>query len=176
MEEQVPTAEVNTTTGRARLEGVLHQRREAETHAQPIHIIPESRIGQSQTGLGVDYHGLQRRPRDAGQCLCQGNRCWRCFELAVPHLRRRVLAARAWFRWGRQLYDSVESNRVAWDSLGPTAQDARRWYRHGWSGEEADRLTKKYGHGMLRTGRDRGSYLSQQAMGSVADRVRSELL
>ena len=70
-------------------------------------------------------------------------------SLPSPHLRRRVLAARAWFRWGRQLYDSVESNKVAWDSLGPTAQDAWRWYHHGWSGEEADRLTKEYGHGML---------------------------
>ena len=91
-------------------------------------------------------------------------------------LRRRVLAMRAWYRWGRQLYNGVESGEVEWDSLGPTAQEAWKWYSRGWSAQESDRLTQEYGHGMLRTGRDRGTVLGQQATGSVADRMRSELL
>ena len=91
-------------------------------------------------------------------------------------LRREVLSTRAWFRWGRQLYDAVQSNRVAWESLGPAAQNAWRWYRNGWSEEECDTLTIKYGHGMLRTGSARGLFMGQQATGSVADRMRSDLL
>ena len=96
-------------------------------------------------------------------------------SLPSRDLRQRTLSARAWYRWGRQLCRSVEANEVAWKSLGPTAQNAYRWYYHGWSAQECDRLTKDYGHGMLLTGPHRGSFLGQQAHGSTADRVRSEL-
>ena len=91
------------------------------------------------------------------------------------HLRERALAARAWLRWGRQLYNCLESGQVQWDSLSPTAQKAWKWFDKGWSAEECDKLSREYGHGMLRGGRDGGSYLGQQARGSVADRVRSIL-
>ena len=97
-------------------------------------------------------------------------------SLPSKDLRRKVLSMRAWFRWGRQLYNGVESGRTAWHSLGPTAKDAWRWYHYGWAAQECDRLTTEYGHGMLRTGRDRGTFLGQEATGSVADRIRSELL
>ena len=97
-------------------------------------------------------------------------------SLPSSDLRQRTLAMRSWYRWGRQLYRSVESNEVAWNSLGPTAQNAWRWYYHGWSAQESDRLTQEYGHGMLRTGREDGSFLGQEARGSVVDRMRPEFL
>ena len=95
---------------------------------------------------------------------------------ANKDLRQQALSARSWFRWGRQLYRSVKSNQVAWDSLGPVAKNAYRWYYRGWSAEEADRLTEKYGHGLLRTGPERGRVLGQAATGSVADRVRAHFV
>ena len=97
-------------------------------------------------------------------------------SLPSSDLRQRALSMRSWFRWGRQLYKSVKSNEVAWESLGPTAKNAWRWYHKGWSARECDRLTREYGHGMLRTGRQRGSFLGQQATGSVVDRMRLDFL
>ena len=96
-------------------------------------------------------------------------------SLPSKDLRKKVLSMRAWFRWGRQLYNGLGSGEVEWDSLGPTAQEAWKWYSRGWSAQECDKLTTQYGHGMLRTGRDRGTFLGQQATGSVADRMRSIL-
>ena len=96
--------------------------------------------------------------------------------LQSKRLRKRVLSMRSWYRWGRQLFFSVESNKVAWESLGPTAKNAWRWYCYGWSAKECDRLTEEYGCGMLRTGPDRESFLGPQATGSVADRMRPEFL
>ena len=90
-------------------------------------------------------------------------------------LRRRVLAMRQWYRWGRQLDNGLRSGEVEWESLGPTAQEAWEWYANGRSAEECDKLSREYGHGMLRTGRGRGTFLGQQTRGSVADRVRSIL-
>jgi len=86
-------------------------------------------------------------------------------------LRQRTLSMRAWYRWGHQLKQSVDSKEVTWDSLGPTAQDAYRGFVDGWSAKECDRLTREYGHGMLRSGSARGSYVGQQARGSVVDRL-----
>ena len=63
---------------------------------------------------------------------------------SLPSRDQRIRSARAWYRWGRQLYRS----EVAWKSLGPTAQNAYRWYAKGWSAEECDRLTQEYDHGM----------------------------
>ena len=121
-------------------------------------------------GFNVDLHTLANAYARA--TTADGDAA----SLPSKDLRKKVLSMRAWFRWGRQLYNGVESGRTAWHSLGPTAKDAWRWYHHGWSAQECDRLTTEYGHGMLRTGRDRGTFLGQQATGSVADRMRSELL
>jgi hypothetical protein len=85
-------------------------------------------------------------------------------------LRKQVLRARSWFRWGRQLYCS----NVARDSLPPYAQSALHWYRKGWSADECDRLARKYGHGMIRAGPERGSFLGQEAHGSIVDRMRRD--
>ena len=57
-------------------------------------------------------------------------------------LRKQVLLTRSWFRWGRQLYYS----NVARDSLPPYAQNALHGYCNGWSAEECDKVTRKYGH------------------------------
>ena len=91
-------------------------------------------------------------------------------------LRRRVLAMRAWYRWGRQLDKGLESGEVEWDSLRPIAQAAWEWHAKGWSAQASDSLTQEYGHGMLRTGRDGGSSLGQRASGSVVDRMRPKCL
>ena len=97
-------------------------------------------------------------------------------SLPSRDLRQRTLEARAWYRWGRQLFNSVESDEVAWDSLEPTAQEAYRWFVEGWSAKECDRLTQEYGHGMLRSGCANGSFVGQQARGSVVDRLRMQFL
>jgi hypothetical protein len=91
-------------------------------------------------------------------------------------LRRRTLSARAWFRWGKRIDDRLKSHPESWASFGPSAQNAWRWYSKGWSGEQADMLTKQYGHGMLRTGALRGTFIGQQAEGSVADRMRAAFM
>ena len=49
-------------------------------------------------------------------------------SLPQRDLRQRVLSTRSWYRWGRQLYNSVGSGTVAWESLGPSARNAWRWY------------------------------------------------
>ena len=83
--------------------------------------------------------------------------------------------ARSWWRWGRQLDVKLQHNPSLWYSLGLTAQKAWRDYSDGWSAEKADELTKAYGHGMLRAGPEEGTFVGQQARGSVADRVRGAL-
>ena len=45
--------------------------------------IPKPLLRQSQTCHGAGYLRLQRQPARAGHCLCRGNRCRRCFELAA---------------------------------------------------------------------------------------------
>lgn len=120
-------------------------------------------------GFNVDLHKL-------ATAYAQATAAGDASSLPSSDLRRRALAMRSWYRWGRQLYNSVESKQVAWEELGPCAINAWRWYYRGWSAEEADRLTKEYGHGMLRTGPERGSFLGQQATGSVVDRMRPALL
>ena len=97
-------------------------------------------------------------------------------SLPSRDLRQRIHSARMWYRWGRQLYRSVESNEVAWKSLGPTAQNAYRWYVKGWSAEECDRLAEEYGHGMVGAMRGRESLAGRAASGSVVDRPLPELL
>ena len=97
-------------------------------------------------------------------------------SLPSSELRQRALWMRSWCRWGRQLHNNVELNRVAWEASGPTARKAWTWFHRGWSATECDRLTTEYGYGMLRTGRDRGTFLGQQATGSAADRICAELL
>ena len=87
-------------------------------------------------------------------------------SLASNRLRKHVLSMRSWYRWGRQLYSSVESNHVAWESLGPTAKNAWKWYCYGWSANECDKLTEECGRGVLK----------KQAAGSAVDRMRSEFL
>jgi hypothetical protein len=87
-------------------------------------------------------------------------------------LRKRTLSARAWFRWGKQIDNHLKSNQESGASLGTLARSAWQGYISGWSGENADNLTKKYGHGMLRTGNRRGRIIGQGARGSVADRMR----
>ena len=100
---------------------------------------------------------------------------WDC--LAVPHLSK---LCRVW--------DCAEGKDKAKTApLRPcVAEDAAlqqiatelqawRWYCHEWSAEEPDKLTKEYGHGMLRTGPGRGSFLGQQATKSVVDRMCREM-
>ena len=96
-------------------------------------------------------------------------------SLSSGELRQRALSMRSWYRWGRQLYNSVESNKVPWEALGPTARNAWKWYHYGWSAEACDRLNAEYGHGMLRSGPAQGAFLGQQARGSVVDRMRWQL-
>jgi hypothetical protein len=90
-------------------------------------------------------------------------------------LRRRTLSARAWFRWGKRIDDRLQSHPESWASLGPLARSAWQGYREGWSAEQADKPTEEYGHGMLRTGARRGTFIGQQAEGSVVDRMRAAL-
>ena len=136
------------------------------------HALGNRKLGMAliTVGFNVDLHTLANAYARA--TTADGDAA----SLPSKDLRKKVLSMRAWFRWGRQLYNGVESGRMAWDSLGTTAKDAWRWYHHGWSAQECDRLTTEYGHGMLRTGRDRDLCLGQQATGSVADRMRSEFL
>ena len=69
----------------------------------------------------------------------------------------------------RQPLLEAEEDSVDWaDASDEEVADSR-----GWSAQASDRLTQEYGHGMLRTGRGRGTFLGQQTRGSVADRVRS---
>ena len=131
--------------------------------------LPESRIGQPQTRHGAAFKKLATV---YAQTTADGD----ASSLPSRDLRQRTLSARAWYRWGRQLYRSVESNEVAWNSLGATAKNAWRWYSKGWSVKEADRLTRDYGHGVLRTVRDGESFAGQAASGSVVDRLRPEFL
>ena len=96
-------------------------------------------------------------------------------QSSPANLRKRVLAMRSWYRWGRQLHDRVRANPGVWDALGPQAQNCWRWFDRGWSAEESDKLTKQYGHGMLRTGPDRGLHLGQGAHGFTVDRMRGQM-
>ena len=120
-------------------------------------------------GFNVDLHTLANAYARATSAGADAS------SSADRDLRRRALAMRVWYRWGRQLDKGLESGEVEWDSLGPTAQEAWKWYSRGWSAQASDRLTQEHGHGMLRTGRGRGTFLGQQTRGSVADRVRSIL-
>ena len=120
-------------------------------------------------GFNVDLHTLANAYARA--TTADGDAA----SLPSKDLRKKVLSMRSWYRWGRQLFNGVESGEVEWDSLGTTAKEAWKWYSRGWSAQASDRLTKEYGHGMLRTGRDPEDFLGQQATGSVADRMRSIL-
>ena len=82
---------------------------------------------------------------------------------------------RSWHRWGRQLYNSVKSEKVSWDSLGPSAQKAWGDYYSGRTGAECDQLTHEYGQGMLRTGPAQESFVGQQATGSTVDHMLKHL-
>ena len=86
-------------------------------------------------------------------------------SLPSRDLRKRALSMRSWYRWGRQLYNSVRSNAVAWESLGSNAKNAWKWYARGWSATECDRLTQEYDHGVLRTGPGRGSFSVNRPQG-----------
>ena len=97
-------------------------------------------------------------------------------SLPPPGMRQRVLKMRAWHRWGRQLYNSVKSEQVPWDSLAPSAQKAGGGYYSGQAGTECDQLTHEYGHGMLRTGPAQASFVGQQATGSTVHRMLKHLL
>jgi len=132
-------------------------------------------LGNRKLGMALLTMGFEVDLKKLATVYAQTTADGDASSLPSSDLRQRTLAMRSWYRWGRQLYRSVESNE-AWNSLGPIAKNAWRWYSKGWSGEEADRLTKKYGHGMLRTGRVRGTFLGQEAKGSVVDRMRPEFL
>ena len=124
------------------------------------------------TGVNVDLNTLATAYNQAtAQAKADGD----ASSLPSRELRQRVLATRAWYRWGRQLDNKVESNAVTWESLGSNAKKALEWYKNGWSGAEVDKLTNQSGNGMLRTGPSRGEYLDQQATGSVVDRMRPNL-
>ena len=127
------------------------------------------KLGMALITLGFDVD-LNELARAYAKASDEGD----ASSLPSRELRHCALSMRSWFRWGRQLHNSVKSNKVTWESLGPTARNAWRWYDHGWSAQEADRLTREYGHGMLRAGPDRGSFLGQQATGSVVDRMITE--
>ena len=124
------------------------------------------------TGVNVDLNTLATAYNQAtAQAKADGD----ASSLPSRELRQRVLATRAWYRWGRQLYNKVRSNAVACESLGPNAKKALESYKNGRSGAEADKLTNQSGNGMLRTGPSPGEYLGQQATGSVVDRMRPNL-
>ena len=110
-------------------------------------------------GFNVDLHTLANAYARATSADADAS------SSADRDLRRRVLAMREWFRWGRRLYNGLRSGEVEWDSLGPTAQEAWEWYANGWSAEECDTLSREYGHGMLRTGRDRGIFWVNRPQG-----------
>ena len=90
-------------------------------------------------------------------------------------LRRRTLSMRAWYRWGKRIDDRLQTHPESWASFGSSARNAWQWYNKGWSAKQADKLTEEYGHGMLRTGARRGTFIGQQAEGSVVDRMRAAL-
>ena len=121
-------------------------------------------------GFNVDLHTLANAYARATSAGADAS------SSADRDLRKKVLSMRTWYRWGRQLDNGLRSGEVEWESLGPTAQEAWEWYANGRSAEECDKLSREYGHGMLRTGRDRGTFLGQQATGSAADRICAELL
>jgi len=134
-------------------------------------LLGNRKLGMALITLGFDVD-LKKLATVYAQTTADGD----ASSLPSRDLRQRSLEARAWYRWGRQLFNSVESDEVAWDSLEPTAQEAYRWFVEGWSAKECDRLTQEYGHGMLRSGCANGSFVGQQARGSVVDRLRMQFL
>ena len=133
-------------------------------------------LGNRKLGMALITIGFNVDLNTLATAYAQATADGDASSLPSSDLRRRVLSMRSWYRWGRQLYHNVESNEVAWESLGPNAKEALEWYKKGWSGAEVDKLTRQYGHGMLRTGQDQGSFIGQQATGSVVDRMRPKLL
>ena len=49
-------------------------------------------------------------------------------SLPQEGLRERALEMRSYYRWGRRLYNDLQSGTVAWKSLEPRAKEAWRWY------------------------------------------------
>ena len=133
-------------------------------------------LGNRKLGMTLIIMGLNVDLSKVATAFARQSAGGDASSLPSRALRQQVLSARSWLRWGRQLYYNVESKRLAWDSLGRVAQEAYTWYSYGWSAEEADRLTKEYGHGLLRTGPEQGRTLGTETAGSVADRVRADLL
>jgi len=133
-------------------------------------------LGNRQLGMALITVGFEVDLHKLATVYAEASAARDASSLPSTGLRQRALSMRTWYRWGRQLYQRVKSNAVAWDSLGPTAKNAYRWYYYGWSAQESDRLTQEYGHGMLRTGRDGGSFVGPEATGSVVDCMRWKFL
>ena len=133
-------------------------------------------LGNRQLGMALITVGFEVDLHKLATVYAEASAARDASSLPSTGLRQRALSMRTWYRWGRQLYHRVESNPDAWDSLGPTAKNAYRWYYYGWSAQESDRLTQEYGHGMLRTGRDGGSFVGPEATGSVVDCMRRKFL
>ena len=73
-------------------------------------------------GFNVDLHTLANAYARA--TTADGDAA----SLPSKDLRKKVLSMRSWYRWGRQLFNGVESGEVEWDSLRPIAQEAWKWY------------------------------------------------
>ena len=146
---------------------VLRKRKRSRWHAYQHRAFGNRTLGMVLITYGFNVH--MRVLADAYQdALKDGD----ASSLPSLDLRKRTLSARAWFRWGKQIDNRLKSDPESWASLGPSAQNAWQWYVSGRSEEEADNLTKQYGHGMLRTGDRQGSFIGQGAQESVADRMR----
>jgi hypothetical protein len=111
-------------------------------------------LGNRKVGMALITMGFNADLNTLAIAYAQVTAAGDAPSLPSSDLRRRVLSMRSWYRWGRQLYNSVDANKVAWESLGPRAKSAWTWYKNGWSGAAADKMTRQYGHGMLRTGQD----------------------
>ena len=90
-------------------------------------------LGNRKLGMALVTYGFDVDLRRLAIAYATASEKGDASSLPQEGLRERVLSMRSYHRWGRKLYNDLWSGTVAWESLGPSARNAWRWYyRQGW--------------------------------------------